>query len=80
MNDLLNRILKPKNHSEVLNPKNKNHWISMLRKLAVLDGWNTEEANAFFTLKIFKIDFDNGMLPSQVFLKYKQELEQPINQ
>ena len=73
---LLKSIFQPS--SKILNPKNKNHWIAMLRGYAVNNGWNKYEAKAFFTLLVFEGDFYKGISPKEAFENYKKDFEQPI--
>lgn len=64
---LLDSISSP--NSKVLNPKNKNHWIAMVRGIAVNNyGWEKEEANSIFKSTNIINYYNRGYTPFQ-FMK-----------
>lgn len=75
---LLSRIMHPS--SPILNPKNQNHYVAMVRGYAEADGWDKDCAKSLFCFGFLKYYFDAGYTPKEAFETYKKEFEQPINQ
>ena len=64
---LLDSIFSP--NSKVLNPKNKNHWIAMVRGIAVNHyGWKKEDANSILKSTTIIDYYNKGYTPFQ-FMK-----------
>lgn len=64
---LLNSIFSP--NSKILNPKNKNHWIAMVRGIAVNHyNWNKEDAKSVFKSNTLIDYYKKGYTPLQ-FMK-----------
>lgn len=64
---LLDSIFSP--NSKILNPKNKNHWIAMVRGIAVNHyNWNKEDAKSIFKSNTVIDYYKKGYTPLQ-FMK-----------
>lgn len=60
-------------YSKILNPKNKNHWIAMVRGIVINNyGWSSEDAKKIFTYNICGSYFEKGIQPLQ-FLKQTED-------
>lgn len=57
-----NNILHPT--SKILNSKNKNHWIAMVRGIMINKyDWTREQANIVFTYQLMQEHFKEGLTP-----------------
>jgi len=74
LDNFLNNILHPS--KIILNPKNKNHWLAMVRGYAInIYDWDRESAELCFTHKLMGDDFKDGLTPREAIDKIIDHLE-----
>ena len=62
--NFLRNVFQPS--SKILNSKNKNHWIAMVRGIMINKyNWSRKEASLYFTYAHMQNHFKEGLTPSE---------------